>query len=250
MKFTRKIVALAICLGCLFSSDLWAASPKSALLWNSWYTMTVNGKIPYGYYNDRVERKDGKIAYQNQLWKKEEGFINEERVVSFGKDDDALTPLLFNFLGTYRNTELSIDGTFSGTKLKVKSRKKNEALPAIETTVPTKAFLSTLFQAWLGKNLSNLKLGHETSFTTLFEDSLDSRYASVHGSVTLEKDDALALKNGSKKLAVDLGGVKSTWYVKSSGEAIRIEKPDQHLVIEKKSEDEARRFLTPRTDGV
>lgn len=220
----------------------------SKLLWNSWYTMTVAGKTPFGYYNDRVEKRDGKIAYQNQLWKMEEGFINEERVVSFGKDDENVSPLLFNFLGTYRNTEISIDGTFTGTNLTVKARKNKQNLPAMQTAVSSKAFLSTLFQAWIGKHLSGLKPGKRTAFITLFEDALDTRYSGINGAVTLEAGDDFSKKTSSHKLTVDLDGVKSTWYVLASGEAIRIEKPDQHLLIEKKTEAEARRFLVKRTD--
>jgi len=220
----------------------------SKLLWNSWYTMTVGGKTPFGYYNDRVEKRDGKIAYQNQLWKMEEGFINEERVVSFGKDDENVSPLLFNFLGTYRDTEISIDGTFTGTNLSVKARKNKQNLPAMQVSISAKAFLSTLFQAWIGKRLSGLKQGKRVSFTTLFEDALDTRYSGINGAVTLEAADDFSKKTSSHKLTVDLDGVKSTWYVLASGESIRIEKPDQHLVIEKKTESEARRFLVKRTD--
>jgi hypothetical protein len=225
-----------------------APAKKSELLWNSWYTMTVGGKIPFGYYNDRVERKDGKIAYQNQLWKMEEGFINEERVVSFGKDDANLSPLLFNFLSTYRDTEMSIDGTFKGTELVVKARKGKEALRPMNVSVSSKVFLSTLFQAWLGKRLGELKPGKRLSFTTLFEDSLDTRYAGIPGGVTLEAEDETAKRAGAKKLAVELGGVKSIWYVLPTGEAVRIEKPDQKLVIQKSTEAEARRFLVKRSE--
>jgi hypothetical protein len=223
-------------------------SGKSGLLWNAWYTMTVGEKIPYGYYNDKVERRDGKIAYQNQLWKTEEGFINEERVVSFGKDNENVSPLLFNFLGTYRDSEFSIDGTFSGTKLNVKARRSKQALAPIETNVPEKAFLSTLFQVWIGKHLSAMTPGKRLSFVTLFEDALDTHYAPVNGAITLEAEDDYAKKTNSKKMTVELSDVKSVWYVLASGEAIRIEKPDQHLVIEKKTEAEARRFLVKRTD--
>lgn len=226
------------------------AEGKSALLWNSWYTMTVGEKVPFGYYNDRVEKRDGKYAYQNQLWKMEEGFINEERVVSFGKDDANVSPILFNFLGTYRDSEFSIDGTFTGTKLAVKARRNKQNLPAIETSVPAKAFLSTLFQVWIGKHLSEAKPGKRIPFVTLFEDGLDNRYAPINGAMTLEADDDYAKKSGTKKLSVELAGMKSVWYVLPTGESVRIEKPDQHLVIEKKTEAEARRFLVKRTEDI
>jgi hypothetical protein len=206
---------------------------KSKLLWNSWYTMTIGEKIPY----------------QNQLWRTEEGFINEEKVVSFGKDDENVTPLLFNFNGIYRESEINIDGTFSGTTLKVKARRNKQALPPVEASVSSKAFLSTLFQAWIGKHLAGLTLGKRLTFITLFEDlGLDNHYAPINGSITLEADDDFAKKTGTKKLSVETADEKSIWHVLPSGEAVRIEKPGQHLVIEKKTEAEARRFLVKRTD--
>lgn len=226
-----------------------AKEPAGAqTLWNSWYTVTVGEKIPFGYYNDKVERRDGKIAYQNQLWKTEEGFINEERVVSFGKDDANVTPLLFNFLGTYRESEFSVDGTFAGTTLKVKARRNKQNLPPLEVAVPSKAFLSTLFPVWIGKRLPELKIGKRVSFATLFEDALDSRYSPISGSLTLEAEDAIAKKTGTKKLAVEIADVKSVWYVLPSGEAVRIENPAKHQVAERRTEAEARRFLIKRTD--
>jgi hypothetical protein len=241
-----KFLPLAVIASATFATA--ASAPKSDLLWNSWYTMTVGGKIPFGYYNDRVERKDGKIAYQNQLWKMEEGFLNEERVVSFAKDNDTLTPLLFNFHATYRDTEIAIDGTFTGTELVAKARKQKENLTPIRVGVSSKVFLSTLFQTWLGRRLPEMKPGKRLSFTTLFEDALETRYASIPGNVVLEVEDDTAKKTGTKKLAVELGGMKSVWYVLPTGEAVRIEKPDQKLVIQKTTEAEARRFLVKRTE--
>lgn len=236
--------AFALSLGLLSNAEA-----KTTVLWNSWYTMTVKGKIPFGYYNDRVEKKEGKFAYQNQLWKKEEGFINEERVVSFAKDDEKLTPVLFNFLATYRDAELVIDGTFTGTELVAKIRKNKKTIEPIRTSVPSKAFLSTLFQVWMGKHLGQLVVGKSLSFVTLFEDGIDNRFATVVGSVTLEKDDETAKKTKSKKIAVVLADMKSTWYLLPTGEAVRIEKPDQDLVIERKSESEAKHFLSARVDS-
>ncbi len=210
--------------------------------------MTIGGKTAFGYYNDRVEKRDGKFAYQNQLWKMEEGFINKERVVSFGKDDADVSPILFNFIANYRDSEFSIDGTLTGRELSVKARRGKENLKPILVNVPSKVFLSTLFQVWIGKRLAAMKTGSRLSFSTLFEDAIETRYASIAGSATLEADDDFSKKSGTRKLKVDLAGTKTTWYLLPSGEAVRIEKPDQNLLIEKKSEAEARRFLVKRSE--
>jgi hypothetical protein len=94
-----------------------------------------------------------------------------------------------------------------------------------------------------------MKVGKRMSFSTIFEDALDSRYETQHGNLTLEKEDEYSKKTGTKKLLIELAGLKSTWYVLPSGEAVRVEKPDQKLVIERKTEAEARRFLVKRTDS-
>jgi hypothetical protein len=93
-----------------------------------------------------------------------------------------------------------------------------------------------------------MKPGKRLSFVTLFEDALDTRYSPVNGSVVLENDDEQTKKTGTKKLSVEIADVKSVWYVLPSGEAIRIENPSKHQVVEKKTEAEARRFLIKRTD--
>lgn len=216
---------------------------SAAVVWDSWYTVTLRGKVPYGYYNDRFEKKEGKIAFKNQFWKREEGFINEERVVAFAKEDEELSPLLFLFSSNYRNSEIMIDGNVgANNELIVKPRENGKSQPPIRRNIPKKTILSTFFPVWLGKKLPSMKEGKSVNFNAILEDNLEKRYSPVYGSVRLEKNDEIANKTKTKKLFVDFGG-KNYWYVLPSGEPQRIVMPEQKVVVEKTTEAIARRFL-------
>src|SRR5262245_52550210 len=89
---------------------------KGKLLIDEWYTITLNqggigGPIRYGYYNDHLEERDGKLYFQNRVWKLEQGFVNEEQLGAMAQNDTELTPLLYNFHSNYRASETMIDGT-------------------------------------------------------------------------------------------------------------------------------------------
>src|SRR4051812_22795842 len=92
----RKYLVLALTLGaCLLSlqglsartvkkSTLAKPAPASAspsaatVVWDNWYTVTISGEIHYGFYNDRIELRNGgtQIYLKNEFWKQEESYIN------------------------------------------------------------------------------------------------------------------------------------------------------------------------------
>src|SRR3990167_407367 len=93
----------------LATSALAATSaPKDEkVVWDAWYTVTLKDKTHYGYYNDKLEIRQGKLFGQNRYWKNEENFINEETLGVFAAAN--LTPLFFNFRRIYRSNETIID---------------------------------------------------------------------------------------------------------------------------------------------
>lgn len=222
---------------------------KAQVLWDSWYTVTLSGKVPYGYYNDRVEKKQNKIAFKNQFWKKEEGHVNEEQLIAFAEDTKDLAPLLFNFHSTYRATTIDIDGTIKAGQLTVKPRKNSQSLKTVSRSIPKKAFFSSMFPIWIGKRVTDLKEGKLETFSTILEDNLDRQYAPVTGTMKLEKPDEYATKNSALKLAVTYQDRKSTWYVAKTGETLKIVMHDQGAVVEKTPEAQARKFLIQK-DGL
>ena len=218
-------------------------------LWDSWYTVSIGGKIPFGYYNDRVEKKDGKFAFKNQFWKKEEGFINEERIVAFGKDEPNLPGLLFVFNETFRNSELTLDGSVSDQgELTVKVREKGKPDDVIRRSMGKNAFFSTLFPVWLGKHLDEIRKGKNVYFSSILEDNLERKFAAVPGHAHLETPDAFTKKSGTEKILVDFNDKINYWYIQPSGEPIRIEMPDQKVIVEKTTESLARKFLIPHEE--
>lgn len=253
MRFFLTIQILTAALGLTLSSTA-SASPKGPVspsvetLWHEWYTITVStptGKrVPFGYYSDLAERTQGRIRFQNQMWKKEEGFINEESLGAFAQDDATLTPLFFNFRSAYRDTETVIDGTVQqNRKIGVRSRRGGQENPLIQVTLSQGAIFSSHFPVWLQRRLPTLRADRWEAFTTILEDSLEMRFKAVPGRVRLEKEDATAQRLKARRLTVHYRDQDSTWYVDAKGIPLRIEIPSQNAVVERVTEKQARSFL-------
>ena len=212
-----------------------------------WYTITIKDKVHYGYYNDRAEMKQGKVFFKNQLWKNEEGYINEEQVGVFSENNPELSPLFFNFHSTYRTTETTIDGTVQtgtgGSILTVKVKKGGQELPIIKKNLPSKIFFSSVFPLWLERRMSSLKPGQTQSFLTILEDSVDSGFETAFGRILVEKPDAFATKSGTLKITVTNHDQHSIWYVDAKGNPLRIEMPEQHAIVDRVTEAVATKFL-------
>ncbi len=224
-----------------------STSTKATQLWDSWYTVKVGGSIPFGYYHDRVEIKDGKIAFQNQYWKNEEGSINEEQLIAFAENTDNLTPVLFQFKSFYRDSTIDLDGTMKSGILKVKIRKNSKEIPSIERSVAKKAFLSSHFPIYLGKHLKKAKKNTKQSFSAILEDQVQRAYQPVSGHYTLQEADEFAKKTKTNRIAVHFNDQEGIWYVHDSGQIERIELkgngPGTNILVEKAEEAIARRFL-------
>jgi hypothetical protein len=221
-----------------------ATTPKSQLLWEAWYTITLSKTVPYGYYSERFELKDGKLFYQSKQWKTEEGFINEEQIGELSEPGPTFTPLFFNMHSSYRNSELTIDGNIKdGKALTVKIRRGTNELPIIKRNLPAKTILSSTFPAWLGFTLPNIKIGKTLSILSLPEDNLEANYTTFTTAVRLEKPDEFAQKTGTNRVTVDYKNQRAIWWIEKSGCPVRIEMPSQHAVVERTTEQKARTFL-------
>src|SRR5262245_45224875 len=208
------------------------------VLIDAWYTITLNqggigGPIRYGYYNDHLEEREGKLYFQNRVWKVEQGFVNEEQLGAMAQNDSDLTPLLYNFHANYRASETMIDGTVkNGKELTIKVRKGSEEMPMIRRQLPSKTILEVFFPVWLGRRITSFQPGKSISFSTLLEDSIDTKFETITGRVTAEKPDAFASETKTTKVSVDFKGVKTIWWVDSSGVAKKIENPGIGQVVE------------------
>lgn len=225
------------------------------VIYDVWFTVarkSPSGKpVPYQYYNDRLELKNGRLVFQNHLWKKEDGYINEEQIGAFAEGNEGLTPTLFNFKSSYRATELAIDGSFqeyaSGKaatrQLTVKIRRNGENATAIKKTVDGHAILSTFFSAWLSKRLENWKPLGSQVFMAILENDLDGEFSPHAGTAKLENPDEHAKKYKAQKISLQFAGQKSIWWVDPRGVPYRIEFPEAKIVAERATEAQARKFL-------
>jgi hypothetical protein len=220
------------------------------LLIDAWYTITLNaggigGPIRYGYYNDHLESRDGKLYFQNRVWKLEQGFVNEEQLGAMAQDDPELTPLLYNFHSNYRANETMIDGTVkNGNDLTIRVRKGKEEMPVFRRHLPSKTILEVFFPVWLGRRIASFQAGKSISFSTLLEDSIDTKFETLIGRVKVEQPDAYATETRTTKVSVDFKGVKTIWWVDSSGVARKIENPGIGQIVEKVDREKAEAFLS------
>lgn len=249
-------------LSALISSQCLAASPKPApkkptgpvvqtptidpkkTPWDFWYTVTVGDTFPSSYYHEQVELKDGRFHYQIQIWKKEEGFINEEILGEFAKNDDALTPLFYNYKRIYNMSTLKIDGTFDDKHLlSVKANEKDHDLPFVKKQVPPGAILSYMFPVWLGKKVSKLKVNQPVSFQALLEDKREEGFPTSSGRVTLEPADDIAKQTGTKRIKVFFDNRDAIWWVKDNGIPMAIHIPLPNVLVQLTTREKAENFL-------
>lgn len=243
--YTMKSLIFLALFGAAYLSPSLASPPnKDRLIRDTWYTMTLNNKIRFGYYNERVELKQGRLFFQSHVWKKEEDFINEEQLGAFSEDNSQLTPLFFNFHSTYRTTELNIDGTLQdGKMLQVKVRKGSQELPVVRRSVGPNTIFAQFFPLWLAKKLPELKNGKNPSFYAIIEDNPELNFAPVSGRARLEKPDKTAIETKTQKLSVVFQDLPSTWWVDDTGVAVRIEMSGGGTVAEKSTKEKALQFL-------
>lgn len=223
------------------------ASSKSAdTLWDEWYIVTIAGKVHYGFYEERVELRNGgaQVFLKNEFWKQEEDYINREDLGVVSDAGALLTPMFFNFHSIYRTTETVIDGNAKDGKfLAVRIKRNGQESPIVQRTIPSKVFFSALFPYWLGKQLPSLKVGDVRSFETVMEDNIELGFAPMEGQIKIEKPDEIAQANGLKKVRVDSRGIRSWWWVNASGMAERIEMPEQKIVVTRSTKEIAKKFL-------
>ena len=211
---------------------------------DGWYTITAFPKMHYAYYSEHIELKKGRLYYQSHMWKKEEGFLNEEELGAFAENNEALTPLFYNYHATYRTTETTIDGNVKeGNKLFVKVRRGDGEMPLIRKIVSKRAFFSAFFAVWLKRQLNTAHLNKNMNFLTILEDSIDVGFKTVPGHARLMPLDEYARKTETRRFAVEYHDMKSIWWVDKSGEALRIDMPAQKIVIERVSKAKAEAFL-------
>ncbi|HUP58761.1 MAG TPA: hypothetical protein VM598_14980 [Bdellovibrionota bacterium] len=248
---------LAVALLCLsqpaFAEKKKAPQPKQAAaspqaLFDAWYTITVGAGTPdetrYGYYNDRAESKEGKVYYLNKVWKLEEGFLNEEQLGAVSLDDADLTPQHFNFHSNYRSVETTIDGSVqNGKVLTINVRQGNGEPKRFKKVLPAKTYYEIFFPLWLGRRIASFQAGKSVSFSTILEDSIETQFEIVQGRVKVEPADEYAKKSGTTRVSVDYRGVKTFWWVDSSGVTTRIENPKLGQVVSKVDRSVAEAFL-------
>lgn len=219
-----------------------SAHAKETILWDTWYTITIEPNVHFAVYHETVKEVDDKIQYFQKVLKKEEGYTNEESIGAYAMNTPELVPLFYNFRTLYRSTENKIDATIvDGKTLQYRIQKGVENLPMTKKPFPKKAFLSSFFPLWLRFHLSNLKLDQPVSFLTVVEDTVEQNLES--GIVRKSHPDTIATSTKTSKLTVEYQNNRSSWWVFDTGEVYRIEMPALKRIVQKVSKDKALQFI-------
>jgi hypothetical protein len=232
----------------LVSPSRTPAAVGNVTLWDQWYTILVKrGGLHYSYYHEIVETTKGRLHFQNDVWKREEDYINRESLGAFAEDTADLAPLFYNYRSTFRTTETVIDGnveTTSGSRFfTARAHSRGADLPVEKKSLPHRTFFEVFFPVWLGRHLQGIKEGRSITFSTLMEDDLEHDFSVEEGTVQLEKPDAIANQTHTRKISVNYRNMPSIWWVTDKGYAERIEMPTQELVIERVPRATAEAFL-------
>lgn len=241
-------MGVAVFLTAASASAANAKAEKSAVLWDYWYSISVNGKMNMGYYNEKAELRKGRVYVQTHSWKKEGDFINEEQLGAYAEDNAELTPLFFNSHANYRGTEINVDATVTdGHKLSASVKQGTETLAPIKRSLPSKTFFSQHFSIWLGRQLAHLDTKKSFPFLTVFEYNVEGGFPAEPGRIKLEAPDEFAKEKNVQKISLDVLSQKSIWYVDKTGAALRIvmlgNSPDTTHIVERTTEEKAKKSL-------
>ncbi len=221
-----------------------AAPPTQKVLWDRWYTLTIEPNVHYGYYNEKAEERSGNLFLQTQIWKKEEDFINQEQMGILSKNDASLSPIAYNFRSTFRSSETVLDGTITDQRvLNIKAKIPPKPEQSLQKQLPKNVIFSSAFPLWIGKNIDRLKPKQPVSFQTFLEDSPQDEFRVEVGTVIRQEPDALAKSKKLIQLLVRFRGQESTWWVHPSGDAYQIHMKSQKVWIREVSKDVAMKFL-------
>jgi hypothetical protein len=243
----RLIITIILGLSAASSQAAEKASPRPAPEWDHWYTVTILPRTPFAYYRETLERNKGRLHFKTEMWKKEEGFINAEQLGVFSEDNAELKPLFYNFHATYRESEVSIDGSAANGRLQVRITRNGSELPVITRGLPTKAFFSSMFPIWMSRMLRNTPADQVKSmsvpFLAILEDNQDAGFSAENGRIQVMDPDEFAKSSGTIRVQVDFNGQRSSWYLDKGGSPVRVEIPGQKTRIERSDEKRAKAFL-------
>ncbi|MBI4924567.1 MAG: hypothetical protein HY843_01470 [Bdellovibrio sp.] len=246
----NNISILSLLSLCILVSETTMAGSKEVrkLLWDQWYTVSIANKIPYGYYHDKVEAVDQRIFFQNHYWKQEEGFINEEHLGAYAKNNLELTPLFFNFQTKNKTAEINIDASVEnkGTAaaiMTIKTTKDKQQLAPFSKVISKNVFFEVFFPIWAAKNLPTLKVGQTKSFYAILEDGANENFQPISGWIRPEKEDAMSKQTKTKKITLYFRDLLSLWYIEESGRPCQIFWNSQNVLVKKATEKEAKSFL-------
>jgi len=113
----------------------------------------------------------------------------------------------------------------------------------VKKTLPKNTIFSSMFPAWLYKNISTLRPNQPVSILALIEDKYTTGFPESAARIMLMDPDKTALASKTKKISIVFNDLESTWWVYDDGSIFKILMPLQKALIEKSTEKDAKQFL-------
>jgi hypothetical protein len=198
------------------------------------------GNVPYGYFHEVIEKRDGKYAYRYQLLRREQGGVYEENIGALAQTD--LTPIALNLnktgRGAIETTNISYSTDKYGGVMKVEV--SGSKIAKFERHISKKAILDVFFPVWINLNWEKLKPGFKASIDTFAEDPERGEFRQRTARITVKGMD---LNKSCMSIAVELESLRQTWCSDRSGRLIDLV-VDRFHVVRVSGEKEAKDFMS------
>ncbi len=230
-----------------FFALAFAPTAHAKVIWNDWYIIRQNGGTPIAYYSERVEELAATLKIQVNSWKKTPGGVDEEHLGATAENTIDLKPVLYNFQRkTNQGKPFSIDGTIlaGGRIFSARVNDGKGGKPKnLKVEMLPKLFFTSFFPSWIGKHQKKINSVQPSSFQTILEDQIDNEVPTAKGHVMEVTQDDRAKKSGTRKLRVRFFGTDQFWWVRESGQMVRMEIPSTGQTVEISDEATAKKAL-------
>jgi len=225
------------CALALVSVTALAKGPSGAatVLNDAWYVMQA-GNLPWGYFHEKIEQRDGRYSYRYEMYKQEKGKIYQENIGAIAESD--LTPVAFNLNKAGEGATEMINAAYTKDKVSgiLNIEVKGARLAQLKRHIPPGTIFEVFFPVWIKQHWGELTPGKKGRVQVFTEDAPNRDFISkpayyeVKGTNTAEK---------CLELQVELAGIKADWCITSNGELVTLEVPRRQVSVRKVANEKA-----------
>lgn len=220
-----------------------SASPEALPLTDSWYVMQ-SGSTPWGYYHEKIEKRDARWYYRYEMKKKENGKEYHEVIGAIAQED--LTPVAFNLNKAGDGVTEIINGTYKTDRtsgymnITIEGAKKK----SFKRHLSKKTIMEVFFPLHVASKWSSLKQGKKESASILSEDAATADYTVKTVNYSLKSENH---QKNCTEFNVELQNQKAIWCLNPKGIIQFIDINNHQVQVSRAaSEKEAKAFLNEK----